>query len=474
MVILPVEKRFNGKKPPLVLISIILLNMLIFFFHQMNDDEKWLKAFDAYNKQSLFSLEWPLYQDYLQKSGQEKHYQTLLEQQEQGFETMVVYQLISDNDFYLYLQQNPQLLEGIALYQWQNARDTVSYWVGKTSTARFALVPKEQRLFTFISYQFMHGGFMHLMGNLFFLLVCGFAVEAAIGHWRFLLFYLLGGIAGGIGHILVNPESSLPLVGASASISAVMAMYLGVFRFKKIEFFYWIYIFVGYFRAPALAILPLYLAKEIISFYTNDGQVAYMAHLGGFVAGILCISSVHWLKPELLNKTYIEQDDKQDPARESYANILQDIENFHFNKALQQIDQQLTLQDKSIDKNALESLKIKLLLWLDDSNAKTLANNFLQQKTQGKKQLQQQADIYQLLQAQDNHLSSEQLLNIGLKLCNLSDIGISETIFQQLHQEQFQHKRMAIFAGRLAYFYQQNQHVKNAQYYQNIADNEYA
>lgn len=474
MIILPVEKRFNGKKPPLVLISIILLNIIIFFFHQMNDDEKWLKAFSAYQKQSLFAIEWPLYQDYLKATGQDEHYQQLLEQQKQGFEAMVVYQLINDNEFYHYLQQRPELLTGIALYQWQSTRDTVSYWVSKTSTARFALVPTEQNLYTFISYQFMHGGFMHLMGNLFFLIVCGFAVEAAIGHWRFLAFYLLGGIAGGIGHILVSPESNAPLVGASASISAVMALYLGVFQFKKIEFFYWVYIFVGYFRAPALAVLPLYLIKEIVSFYTAGGQVAYMAHLGGFIAGALCIGALLWLKPELLNKTYIEQDDSIDPARENYANILQSVESFHFNKALQDIETELEKQEDCVNNMALQALKIKLLFWLNDPSAKDHALNFIQQKTQNSQQLQHQSDIYQLLNDNGNNLSHEQLLTVGLKLCNLSNISAAESIFKQLYQKQFQHKRMAIFAGRLAYFYQQNQHANNAQYYQNIVDNEYA
>ena len=123
---------------------------------------------------------------------------------------------------------------------------------------------------------------------MFFLVICGFAVEAAIGHLRFLLFYLFSGVVAGVSHAAMDLDSSSVLIGASGSVSAVMAMYLGVFRFKKIEFFYWFFIFVGYFRAPALLILPFYIGKELVQFYTEAGSnVAFMAHAGGFVAGLV-------------------------------------------------------------------------------------------------------------------------------------------------------------------------------------------
>src|SRR5690606_22718779 len=200
------------------------------------------------------------------------------------------------------------------------------------------LIPAEMEPLSFISYQFLHGDIMHLLGNMFFLVVCGFAVEAAIGHLRFLLFYLITGIAGGLLHALLNPESSTTLVGASGAVSGVMAMYLGVFRLRKIEFFYWFFIFVGYFRAPALLILPVYVGKELVDYFSDgDSNVAFMAHVGGFVAGAALIAATLLLRPRLVDTEYVEQDQERDPFQEGLARVYGYIENFQFQPALKAV-----------------------------------------------------------------------------------------------------------------------------------------
>ena len=166
------------------------------------------------------------------------------------------------------------------------------------STFTYGLTPDKNHLFTYITHQFLHGDIFHLLGNLLFLVVCGFAVEAAVGHLMFVLLYVLAGVAGGVLHVWFNSHSTVPLVGASGAISGVMAMYLMLFRWKKIEFFYWFFIFVGYFRAPALMILPFYIGKEFYYFYTDtSSNVAFMAHVGGFVAGtVAMIFYSFWLE----------------------------------------------------------------------------------------------------------------------------------------------------------------------------------
>lgn len=196
---------------------------------------------------------------------------------------------------------------------------------------------------------------MHLLGNLFFLTLCGFAVEAAIGHLRFLAFYLLSGIGGGLLFAVMDLSNTTPLVGASGAISGVMAMYLMVFRLKKIEFFYWFFIFVGYFRAPALVILPFYIGKEVLFYYTEtDSNVAFMAHAGGFIVGSILIAATLWLKPQTINEEYIEEDQTIDPKQEQLAKIYQLIESYQFSQAAKVLQQHIQQFGKRFDLQLLQ------------------------------------------------------------------------------------------------------------------------
>lgn len=146
---------------------------------------------------------------------------------------------------------------------------------------------------------FMHGSWMHLIGNMLFLFVFGLALEAGLGRRSFALFYLVGGLAADLGHTLFDPSSPLPSLGASGAVSAVMGGYLMLFPRAKI--FTWVIFplpFVwGWIRAQwVIGYLMLYQAIEayivINSSYNVGGGVAYFAHFGGFAAGILLLLAV--------------------------------------------------------------------------------------------------------------------------------------------------------------------------------------
>ncbi len=137
--------------------------------------------------------------------------------------------------------------------------------------------------FTLLTYMFLHAGWMHLIGNMAFLWVFGDNVEDALGHARFLVFYLLCGVAAGTAHILVEPGSQLPLVGASGAVSGVIAAYLVLHPNIRL----WALVFMKIpLRVPASWVISLWLALQIYQILTaGEEGTAWWAHVGGFCTG---------------------------------------------------------------------------------------------------------------------------------------------------------------------------------------------
>lgn len=136
---------------------------------------------------------------------------------------------------------------------------------------------------------FLHGGWMHLIGNMLFLWVFADNIEAVVGSRDFFVFYILGGLAASLAHIIFNMTSPVPAVGASGAISAVLGAYLVVFphsRIKTLVFYFFVSI-------PALVFLGLWIVQQVISgigsigVSANSGGVAWWAHIGGFVFGVV-------------------------------------------------------------------------------------------------------------------------------------------------------------------------------------------
>ena len=145
--------------------------------------------------------------------------------------------------------------------------DIQTQLMDRLSANQLGLGPAEFSLYTLITYQFLHGGWGHIIGNLVFLFLLGFTVEKALGAGRFLLAYLLCGALSGVVFTAFSMGSHIPLVGASGSISGLMGMYVAIYGLQRIRFFYFVGVYFNYFRAPALAILPVWLGKEIYDYW---------------------------------------------------------------------------------------------------------------------------------------------------------------------------------------------------------------
>jgi membrane associated rhomboid family serine protease len=143
-----------------------------------------------------------------------------------------------------------------------------------------------------ITSMFLHGGWMHLIGNMWFLWIFGNNVEDSMGRLRFIAFYLLTGLAAALGQVIANPDSIVPMVGASGAISGVMGAYLVLYPRVKVYTLVPIFIFFTSIALPAWAMLGYWFVIQLVSGWYSSGDqggVAFWAHIGGFIAGVVLI-----------------------------------------------------------------------------------------------------------------------------------------------------------------------------------------
>ena len=156
----------------------------------------------------------------------------------------------------------------------------------------FGFIPANFSFITIFTSMFLHGGFSHIMGNMWFLWVFGDNVEGVLGHAKYALFYILCGVAATISQLLINPASTIPMVGASGAIAGVLGMYMIRFPKANVHVFAFIIIFFTTFRIPALFVLGFWFFNQLTNGlgslgFNTTGGVAWFAHIGGFIAGIM-------------------------------------------------------------------------------------------------------------------------------------------------------------------------------------------
>ena len=172
----------------------------------------------------------------------------------------------------------------------------------------YEAVPKRilegEGVLTLISSMFLHEGFLHLIGNMWFLWLFGDNVEQNLGKIKFLIFYLLCGILAGLFHIfLVSVEESmLPVIGASGAISGVLGGYLILYPKNKIRAFFMLYFRPIIFSVPAYFYIGIWFLYQFLSVGVPS-PVAYFAHIGGFIAGMILVL---FLRRKIIRKSYSE------------------------------------------------------------------------------------------------------------------------------------------------------------------------
>lgn len=143
-------------------------------------------------------------------------------------------------------------------------------------------------LLTLLTSMFLHGGLFHLLGNMLYLWVFGNNIEDVLGPFRFLLFYLVSGLAAGLTQVLAMPGSRDPMIGASGAIAGVLGAYWVLFPRARVKTFVFLFIYINVVPIPAGIVLGIWFALQLLNVGLGGG-VAWFAHIGGFLAGIALI-----------------------------------------------------------------------------------------------------------------------------------------------------------------------------------------
>ena len=157
------------------------------------------------------------------------------------------------------------------------------------------VVDAEPNYFTIVSSMFLHGGWFHLIGNMMFLWVFGNNIEDSMGHVKFVLFYLISGVAAALAQMTVNPDSTIPMVGASGAVSGVLGGYILLYPHARIYTLLFLGFFVTTIQLKAWVMLGYWIVLQILSGLPSlaganrGGGVAFFAHIGGFVAGLVFV-----------------------------------------------------------------------------------------------------------------------------------------------------------------------------------------
>lgn len=157
----------------------------------------------------------------------------------------------------------------------------------------FHLLEKGNILYALLplfSSMFLHGGWFHIIGNMWYLWIFGDNVEDRVGHLRFLIFYILCGVIAGLAHAFTSFNSGIPTVGASGAIAGVMGAYFILYPRAKIWTLVPIFIFIQFFEIPAIVFLGFWILMQFfMGAFNLGGGVAWWAHIGGFIAGAILI-----------------------------------------------------------------------------------------------------------------------------------------------------------------------------------------
>lgn len=185
------------------------------------------------------------------------------------------------------------------LYQVSLDRFSLNHFI-----MEYGVVPDRLHYSSLLTSMFLHGGWMHLIGNMWFLWIFGDNVEDILGHGKYLVFYLLAGVVAALAQVLFSLGSRVPMVGASGAIAGVMGAYMIKFPHSRILTLIPVIVFFTTVEVPAFFMLLYWFAIQFFSgvgsiAYSNasQGGVAFLAHVGGFVAGIILILSMRTREP---------------------------------------------------------------------------------------------------------------------------------------------------------------------------------
>ncbi len=314
MLIVPLSGHMSLKNPPAATIAIVLINCFIFFSIQSGDRVIYEEAMDYYLKSGLAVIEIKAHEQYKaggvvkaippeEVDGHSYTHREILARAEA---------VNRDRDFRDALDQGRVIKPDNPVHGlWKEKHDRFKEILSKTSVMTYGFTPASWSIKGAFTHMFMHGGFMHLLGNMVFLWLAGCVIELAWGRAVFIALYIAGGLFSVALYGLVYHAGTTPLVGASGAIAALMGAYAVLYGRRSIRIFYSLGFYFNYTLVPGFIILGFWIGNEFLQlFFGAFSQVAYVAHIGGFSSGAV-MGHLSRRSFALASEKAVEQDPKE-------------------------------------------------------------------------------------------------------------------------------------------------------------------
>jgi membrane associated rhomboid family serine protease len=318
LMLIPVHKKVDWKRPPVITLLLILINILVFVIVQRGDERRMADAIAYYQSSGLAKLELEPARRFAEQSGDIELMQ-YLNHVDVSKSSEWVLALQFNTPFMRALNSNEVIGWASPVYgEWQEKRRQFNQRFESVVFVHYGFRTAEPSLVTLFSQMFLHADWGHLLGNMVFLFAVGLLVEATL-HWRaFLITYLLGGLGAAGFDFFFRADSLVPGIGASGAIAGLMGAYTVLYGLKKIRFFYVLGVFFDYISLPAIILLPLWVLAQLVEMAMEKGSnVNFMAHVGGLICGALIALAVRYGT----NSFSMEQIEKEERREQGDADL---------------------------------------------------------------------------------------------------------------------------------------------------------
>ncbi len=349
MIIIPLTGRLSRENFPWITLSLILINCFVFLVFQGSDTKNFEEALGYYLKSGLARIECSRYVDYVRSHGKLSKLSFLKSKKKYSrVDLLRIYSKMTNDDRFMDMLLSDRIIRpGDDIYpKWKMLRNNFRKKLSRVVGYHYAFIPARPRPLTFVTHMFLHGSFMHLFGNMIFLWLVGSVLEAGWDRVIYVPFYFLSGIAAALTFLVFNLHSHIPCLGASGAISGLLGGMMVSYGRARIKVFYSLGFYFDYKRIPAIILLPAWILKEILELlFSTFVHVAYMAHVGGLVAG----SAMGYLNLKVLKMVdgKVFEEDPSEKVADLLEQALRKMESLHLEEAGKLIRQVLEIDPRN-------------------------------------------------------------------------------------------------------------------------------
>lgn len=450
---IPLESRPTWRNPPWMTVLLILVNMLVFWGPQRTEEKARDRAAAFYIASPLPAIEVPRFVAWLEETG-DKHLPQARALQKAGNQRALLAWMEHEDDFQQRLR-SPRFVpaEDPQHADWTAARAQYESRLPAPFTRHWAMdygKDAEFRPITWLTATFLHGSTGHLLGNMLFLFLFGFSVELALGRTTYLAFYLLGGLGGSALSAWAYGGTGSYGLGASGAVSALMGMYAVLYRLRRVRFFYQLFFYFNYVTAPALLLLPAWIANELLQHWLSGRGVAYMAHLGGLLAGASLMALVMLVRRRPLEVPTAQVAVPDDGFDAHVANAQRLAQAMKFEQALPQWRAAAKLRPQ--DQQVLSAWFKTASLWPDSEDFHRAARRIFRLRAHDEQTLQFQHASYRTYfdKAKPGaRLQPDDMARLSRRFARAQQWGDAEKLFNALHKTAPAHPELGETLGML-------------------------